>query len=109
MKLPNIAFLNNLAIRSAYHLVEFKPEVRPYTAFEANGRFYHFRLIPFVVTIGVSSFQTIIDNMISTENLKGTFAHRDNVTVCGLNHLGHDRKVKRLMAAINKYKLTLNY
>lgn len=61
---------STLNLQSTYHNVEIKPDDRPYTAFKANGCLYHFQPIPFSV-----SFQRIIDNIISTEKLKNTFAY----------------------------------
>ena len=74
-----------LDLRSAYHQLPFKPEGKPFTAFEACGHLYQFRKIPFGVTNGVASFQRVIDEIISNEKLKGTVTYIDNVTVCGYN------------------------
>ena len=99
---------STLDLRSAYHQVAIKPVDRPYTAFEANGRLYQFKRIPFGVTNGVASFQRIMDKIITDEKLEGTFAYIDNVTVCGNNYTDHDRNLKKFMAAVEKYNLTLN-
>ena len=99
---------STLDLRSAYHQVAIKPVDRPYTAFEANGRLYQFKRIPFGVTNGVASFQRIMDKIITDEKLEGTFAYIDNVTVCGNDYTDHDRNLKKFMAAVEKYNLTLN-
>ena len=97
---------STLDFRSAYHQIPIKPEEKPYTAFEACGRLYQFRRIPFGVTNGVASFQRVIDEIISNEKLKGTVAYIDNVTVCRYNE--KDQNLKQFMAAVDKYDLTLN-
>ena len=99
---------STLDLRSAYHQIPIKPEEKPYMAFEACGRLYQFRRIPFGVTNGVASFQRVIDKIISNEKLKGTVAYIDNVTVCSYNEKDHNHNLKQFMAAVNKYDQTLN-
>ena len=72
---------STLDLRSAYHQLPTKPEEKPYMAFDACEHLYQFRRIPFGVTNGVTSFQRVIDKIISNEKLKGTVAYIDNVTV----------------------------
>ena len=60
---------------SANHQIPITEEDKPETAFEASHRLYQFRRIPFGVTNGEVSFQRIIDNIISQENLKDTNAY----------------------------------
>ena len=92
-------------LRSANHQIPIKPEENPYAGFEACGRLYQFRRIPFGVTNGVARFQRVIDEIISNEKSKGTVAYIDNVTVCGYNEKDHNHNH---MATVNKYDLTLN-
>ena len=81
--------VNNLAIykvystfdlKSAYHQVPIKETDQKYTGFEANGRLYNFRRIPFGVTIGVAVFQRAMDRFVEEEELKDTFPYLDNIT-----------------------------
>ena len=95
-------------LRSAYHQLPFKPEEKPFTAFEACGRLYQFHWIPFGISNGVTSFPRVIDKIISNEKLEGTVAYIDNVTVCGYNEKDHNHNLKQFMAAVNKHDLTLN-
>ena len=64
--------INNLAhykvfstfdLRIAYHQVPILKGDRKCTGFEANGRLYQFRLIPFGVTNTVAVFQRLMDNI----------------------------------------------
>ncbi|MGL4483015.1 MAG: RNase H-like domain-containing protein, partial [Lactococcus garvieae] len=79
-----------------------------FTAFEACGRLYQFRRIPFGVTNGVSCFQRTIDEIISSEKLKNTFAYVDNITVCGMNEVDHEANLQSFLDIAKKYKLTFN-
>ena len=100
---------STLDLKSAYHQIAIRSRDKLYTAFEANGRLYQFRRIPFDVTNGVASFQRIVDQIITDEKLEGTFAYIDNFTVCGHNRKEHDENLRRFMSAVDKYNLTLNY
>jgi hypothetical protein len=97
-----------LDLKSAYHQVPIKLEERPYTAFEADGNLYQFTRIPFGVTNGVAAFQRTIDDIIRAENLNGTFAYVDNITVCGANQEEHDANLSKFRDAAKKYGLTFN-
>ena len=97
-----------LDLTTAKHRVAIKPEERKYTAFEAAGYLYQFCQIPFGVTNGIASFQRVMDDIIKREDLDGTYAYIDNVTICGQNQAEHDLNLKEFMNSMVKYGLTLN-
>ena len=99
---------STLDLTSAYHQVAIKPEEGKYTAFEAAGSLYQFCRIPFGVTNGVASFQRVMDDIIKRDDLNGTYAYIDNVTICGQNQAEHDLNLKEFMNSVVKYGLTLN-
>ena len=107
-KIAKYRVFSSIDLRSAYHQIKIKDAEKPYTAFEALGKLYQFKRIPFGVTNGVASFQRIIDNIITSENLEATFAYVDDVTVCGKDQQEHDRNLNKLKEAIIKYNLILN-
>lgn len=49
-----------------------------------------------------------MDNYISQNNLKGTFAYVDDVTLCGLIKKEHDEDLEKFMEAGKRYGITLN-
>ena len=116
--LPRIDdMINNLAgykvfstfdLKSAYHQVPIKKADQKYTAFEANGRLYHFRRIPFGVTNGVAVFQRAMDKFVDEEGLKDTFPFLDNITVAGRDQEEHDENVQNFHEAIHRRNFTLN-
>ena len=66
-KLAKYKLYSSLDLKSGYHQIPIKEEDKPYTAFEANGKFYQFYQfcrIPFGVTNGVACFQRIFDKII---------------------------------------------
>ncbi|KAJ8880830.1 hypothetical protein PR048_017301 [Dryococelus australis] len=89
-------------LRSAYHQVPIQEEDRGYTAFGACDRLYQFKHTPFGVKNGVAAFQSLIDDIIRTENLKDTFAYMDNVTICRNNQQEHDENLRKFMAVAEK-------
>ncbi len=96
-------------LKSAYHQVPIKEEEKKYTAFEANSRLYQFRTIPFGVTNRAAAFQRTMDNFISEEALKDTFAYLDNITICGRDQTHHhDENLGRFMEAAKKRNLVFN-
>ena len=110
--------INNLAhykvfstfdLRNAYHQVQILKDDRKYTGFEANGRLYQFRRIPFGVTNGVAVFQRLMDNITKEEKLKDTFPYLDDITVAGVNQADHDKNVEAFLDVVKRQNLTLNH
>ena len=99
---------STLDLTSAYHQVVIKTEEQKYIAFEAAGSLYQFCRIPFGLTKGAASFQRVMDDIIKREDLNGTYAYIDNVTICGQNQAEHDLNLKEFMNSMLKYGLTLN-
>jgi hypothetical protein len=116
--LPRIdEMINNLAqysvystfdLKSAYHQVAIKESDKKFTAFEANGRLYQFRRIPFGVTNGVAVFQRAMDKLVEEENLNDTFPYLDNITIAGHTKEEHDKNVKIFLEIVHKRNITLN-
>lgn len=107
-KVSQYQVFSTIDLKSAYHQIPIVKQDRKYTAFEACGNLYQFCRIPFGVTNGVSAFQRVMDSLIRTENLQGTFAYLDDVTVCGKDQADHDQNLHRFMELTKKYNLTLN-
>ncbi|XP_063380929.1 uncharacterized protein LOC134667447 [Cydia fagiglandana] len=101
-------YFSQIDLKSAYHQVPILQNERIYTAFEANGKLYQFTRIPFGVTNGVAAFQRTLNYIIEKENLTGTFAYLDDVTVCGKTKEEHDVNLSKFKEAAAKYNLTLN-
>ncbi|GAA48338.1 retrovirus-related Pol polyprotein from transposon opus [Clonorchis sinensis] len=99
---------STLDLLSAYHQVPISASDKPFTAFEACGGLFEFCRIPFGVTNGVACFQRTIDNIITTEKLKSTYAYIDNVTICGNTQDEHDLNLQSFLRATRKYGITLN-
>ena len=71
------------------------PVERKCTAFEANGRLFQFKGIPFGVTNGGVCFQRMTDKLIQKEHLNDTFCYTENLTVGGHLQEQHDDNVKK--------------
>ena len=95
-------------LRSAYHQVLLIPEERPYTAFEANGRLYQFKRLPFGVTNGVSIFQREMDELVDKYSLNGVYPYLDNITIVGKTQEEHDTNLANFLSAAKDVNLTYN-
>ena len=99
---------STLDLKSAYYQVALLKEERPYTAFEACGNVYQYCRIPFGVINGVSAFQRIIDGIIKDNDLTGTFAYLDNITICGMDKTDHDKNLSTFLDTAKRLNLTFN-
>ena len=101
-------WFSTLDLRSAYHQVLLLPEEKKYTAFEADGRLYQFKRVPFGLKNAVPCFQRIVNEIISKFECKGTFAYLDDITICGHTREEHDDNLKVFLKAAEECNLTLN-
>jgi hypothetical protein len=109
LKVSQYKVYSALDLRSAYHQIPLRESDREYTAFEADGKLYHFKRIPFGVTNGVSAFQRVMDELVEKHNLSGTFIYLDNITICGKDQEEHDRNLQKFYNLISQHGLTLNH
>ena len=107
-KLAQNKIFSTLDLQSAYHQIPIVEKERKFTAFEATGKLYQFKRIPFGVTNGVSAFQRVIDKIIQEEHLTNTFAYLDNITIAGRNLEEHDGCLEKFYEAASKYNITFN-
>jgi len=101
-------YFSTFDLKSAYHQILIVPSERKYMVFEANGRLFQFKRIPFYVTSGGVCFQRMMDKLIQKENLNETFCYMDNLTVGGHSQEQHGDNVKKRMDLLGRYKFTLN-
>ena len=106
--LSQYSVFSTLDLKSAYHQIPIPETDRPYTAFEANGKLYQYRRVPFGVTNGVPSFQRIIDRIVEEDNLQDTFGYLDNITIAGRTQSEHDANLAKFMASAGTRQLTFN-
>lgn len=108
MKIAENNFYSTLDLKSAYHQISLDPNDRKYTGFQANGKLYQFTRLAFGLTNAVASFQRVINDIISKNNLDRTYAYLDDVIVCGRTKAEHDINLEKFMNVCKEYKLTLN-
>ena len=101
-------FFGTIDLKSAYYQIPISESDRPYTAFEAAGGLWQFKVVPNGVTNGVAVFQRKMDEMVKNECLQATFPYIDNITVCGRTAEEYHENYKKLQSAVIKYNLTTN-
>jgi len=75
-----------LDLKSAYHQIHLHEKDQEFTAFEACGKLFQYRRLPFGVTTGVSVFQQMIDSIIEKYDLSGTSGRCTQHCGCGYGH-----------------------
>ena len=101
-------FYSSVDLHSAYYQVPLTDDERPCTAFEAMGKLYQYKRLPFVVTNGVSAFQRVIECFIRRNKLKKVYAYLDDLTVTGSTMEEHDQNLQALLEAAKRDNFTLN-
>ena len=109
LELSNFSVVSTLDLKSAYDQIPFAYKDKPFTAFEAYGKLFQFKRLPFGPTNAVAAFQRKVNELNRTEKFEGTLANLDNLTVGGFCEKDHDDKLARLLEAAAKYNLTFNH
>ena len=99
---------STLDMSSAYHQVEIPTSDHMYTAFQADGSFWHWKRIPFGFSNAVPAFQRIIGDIIKQNDCKGTFAYLDNITIREKTQREHDENLVNFLKVAQKCNLTFN-
>lgn len=107
-KIAQFKVFSTIDLRSAYHQVAIRDSDKPYTAFEAGGKLYHFKRIPFGITNGVACFQRTMDSLIKEEGLVGTYTYLDDVTICGNTQQEHDDNLAKFLEAAARRNMSYN-
>ena len=107
-KVEQYKIYSTLDMSSAYQQVETPACDRMYTAFQAEGLFWQWKRIPFVLTNGVPCFQRIIDQIIKSNKCTGMYTYLDNITVGGKTQEEHDANLAKFLKVAKDCNLTLN-
>lgn len=94
-------------LQSANYEIPVKDNERHLTVFKACGMLRQFRHIPHRVTDGVAYFKRIIGKTIN-EKLSRIFARIDNITICGIIKVYHDKSMSAFLSVATKYGFTFN-
>ena len=94
--LASYCCFSTFELKSAYHQILLVPAESKYSAFEANGRLFQLKRIPFGVTNGGVCFQRMMDKLIQKEHLNDTFCYTENLTIVGHSQEQYDDNVKNL-------------
>jgi len=95
-------------MKEAYHQIPLKTKDFQLTAFEASGRLYEFKRLPFGCTNAVPIFQRTINDFIEKNRLARTYAYLDDIIIGGRTQEEHDRNLHSFMEASRKHGLQFN-
>ena len=108
MEIASNTVFSTIDLKDAYYQVEIRKENRKYTVFEADGKLFQYKRMPFGVTNGVACFQRAMNDFIDNNNLPSTYAYLDNITICGKNQEDHDHNLDLFLKAAEKKNLQFN-
>ena len=116
--LPNIETLvNGLAannyftkidLKNAYHQIPINSRDYKYTAFEANGRLFHFKRLSFGLTNGSQCFQRVMNSLVERYKLSKVYPYLDDITIAGTTKEEHDNNLSAFLKVARSHNLTFN-
>ena len=95
---------STIDLKDAYYQIEIRKEERKFTAFEADGKLFQYKRMPFGVTNGVACFQRVMNDFIENNN----HAYLDNITIWGTNQGELDHNLDLFLKAAENKNQQLN-
>ena len=97
---------SSLDLKAAYHQLPLLSNERPLTAFEACGKLYQFKFLPFGVTNGGSAFQRAMHKFFS--HIPNVVNYLDDVLIGGETQAEHDKAYNEVMKIVRENNIELN-
>ena len=107
-KIAQYKFFSTIDMKSAYHQVPLKPEDYSLTAFEAEGKLYEFKRLPFGCTNAVPIFQRTMDEFILNNHLEGTISYLDDIIIGGNSKEEHDQRLNQFLNCAKEFDMEFN-
>ena len=105
-ELAGSKYFTKLDMKSGYHQVRMKPEDEYKTAFKTHHGLYHFKVLPFGLTNAPSTFQCVMNNVLSPFLRKFVMVFLDDILIYipSLDtHLSHLQQVLDKLREHNLY------
>lgn len=74
----------------------------------AGGGLYQFTRVSIGVTNKVACFQRIMDSLVKEEQLTGTYAYMDDITICRMTQEEHDANLVKFLEDAKKKNISYN-
>lgn len=99
-------FFSRIDLRGAYHQLPLRKEERHFTAFEAGGSLYQFKVLPFGVTNGPAGFSRAMKAVLA--GLEGVARYADDIIVGGVSREEHHDRLRMFLQRAREKGLVLN-
>jgi hypothetical protein len=92
-----------------YHQIELNPEYRAITAFSNKHEHWAYtsKTIPFGLKTACTTFQTMMNSVLSSLTGPRCFVFIDDVVICARSLAEHDVKLREVFSILRKYNLKL--
>jgi transposase InsO family protein len=106
-QLGNAKYFSVLDLASGFHQIPMAIKDAPKTAFSTPYGHYQFRRMPFGLKNAPSTFQRLMDNVLSGLQGNELFVYMDDIVIYAKSLEEHGVKFERLMKRLEKANLTL--
>lgn len=98
-------YFTTLDLSSGYWQVELDEESKEKTAFQANGQFYEFNVMPFGLCNAPATFQRLMQTILGDLNL---LPYIDDVIISSKDFSDHLKSIRSVLTRFREHKLKLN-
>lgn len=106
-QLGNAKYFSVLDLASGFHQIPMAPKDAPKTAFSTPYGHYQFKRMPFGLKNAPSTFQRLMDNVLSGLQGNELFVYMDDIVIYARSLREHEIKFERLMKRLKEANLKL--
>lgn len=108
-KLRGAKYLSTIDLKNGYWQVPLTEESKPITAFTVPGKgLFEFTVMPFGLHSAPSTFQRLLDKVITPDMAPHAFAYLDDIVICTGTFEGHVRVLHKVFKRLYDAKLRPN-
>ena len=108
-KLRGASYLSSIDLKNGYWHVPLTEESKPLTAFTVPGRgLFEFNVMPFGLHTAPSTFQRLLDRIITPDMAPQAFAYLDDIIVCTRTFEEHMSMLRKIFDRLYEAKLRPN-
>lgn len=103
-----VKYLTSLDLRSSYWQVQLTEESRKYTAFIFAGRSYHFKVLPFGLSVSAGVFITALDYVLGPDLLERVVLYVDDLLIATKTWEEHLELTEKVLMKFSMAGVTVN-
>ena len=107
-RVQGVQWFTKLDLKNGFHLIRVKEGDERKTAFRTRYGLFELQVLPFGLTNAPSTFQDMMNHILSDLLDVGVLAYMDDILIYAKNEEEHDRLVKKVLGRLQAHGLAVS-